>query len=330
MSLLVCALLACGGEGGGSGPDAPSAEDAGVDGAFDYGGEVLAFASALGIALDDDRVYWASWLGGSVDAVAKAGGEPVEVVPELVGPAALVLVGDLIFVTAENEADPDDGLWRGTTAGGAGAIVDGSMQREHLAADGDTVYYLDGNFTLTRVTGEAAPQPLAVQVGFDFFDVVGGVVLYDDAGTLEAYDTGDATTTPLATFAGELLGATVHGDAVLALTMSEASTLTLWSVPRAGGVPVEIWSAPGYGYAGVQLVIDGDHVYLPVLDWPVSGYGSIIRISISSGAHAVIAANQPAPAAVALDASHVYWTARGVGGDAADLNRRGRVMRTPR
>src|SRR5262245_6345077 len=119
-SILLCTLIGCGGDGGVAADDVdPGVDAAGVDGGVDLGGEVLAFSNALGIALDDDRVYWSAWLGGGVEAVDKTGGEPVEVVGGVVGSAALARTGDLLFVTGENDPGvADDVLLRGTIAGG--------------------------------------------------------------------------------------------------------------------------------------------------------------------------------------------------------------------
>lgn len=231
--------------------------------------------------------------------------------------------------------EPDraaDALSLGSTAGGAAVQVAGDVRTCCLAIDGDAAYYLARSTGMHRVIGDAAPGPIAAAVLFDFFVVVGGVVLFEDNDELRAIDLATGTTTPLATFTPEIAGVTVVGGAVYVLTSVDTGTVTLSRVPLAGGPPAEGWSSAGTAFSPVDLTIDGPDLLFPVMDAPVTGYGAIVRVSTADGSSAVIAGDQPLPVSVAADATHVYWTDRGVGGDVDvdDLNRRGRVMRAPR
>jgi len=149
------------------------------------GGEVT------NVAIDDDAVYWADRLDGSIVAAPKDGGEPRALVTDRGLPGAIAVAGDaLVWVEKRSES-----IWTMPKAGGVPRrLVQDFAGFANVAVDAHGVYWsneaaVDGAFRVLGVTlagaDEATPLTPAV-ASIEAVATDGTRLLWEHGGQVES------------------------------------------------------------------------------------------------------------------------------------------------
>jgi hypothetical protein len=256
----------------------------------------IALATAqrpLALAVDEAFVFWTND-DGSVYRAPKDGGEVKELSPAVGEPALAIAVdATRVFwpVTASKKISEVE------KAGGATSVLAEGVEAWDLAADGSNVFWPEHGLQAVPASGGpvswlvyCGQQPIALDAANAYFPFPGGTTLR------KAPKTGESAVM-LASFEGIIASLAVFGAEAYVATDKGA----VFRVPTAGGDPVEISSGLDVG----KIAVDASGIYATT--HTLAGPNRVLRIPLAGGAATVLANEQHAPGAIALDAGAVYW-----------------------
>ncbi len=233
------------------------------------------------LALDSTHVYWATCQqptgSDTIARSAKPGGAPALIVSEQNCPAKLTPDAANLYWASGNK------ILRAALGGGpVTTVVSGDDALAGFALDPSDIYYAlcDANaggalFQLAKAGG--TPKPLAKEPRCARIEFADGAHIY-----FTTYDR-------------------VAGD-------------ELQRVPKSGGASEKIATLARYPVTLGALSADDRAVYWAQRQDPgkpqgdADDYNSILALDMQTKATRTIATQQPRPAALALDATHVYWS----------------------
>jgi len=248
-----------------------------------------ASAPTARIAIDDERAFWtfgrmlfdgAPPPTGTVKSVPLAGGTPTVVASELYVPTEIALASnDVFWLDAFSR-----GIMKAPKTGGATTRVLHTSNGQHLAVDGENIYWTD----------------------------------YENGPGVFKAPIGGGETVRLAVAEGRLTGfALDETHAYWADYVEETGVSRAARVSIDGGEPSVLHSAVTYWPSG--LAVGSDAVYRHSLTGRVSTDGrtlvSILRIPLDGGAPVTLA-EEPGLGRIALDATTLYFTVTLADGDA--------------
>lgn len=314
-------------------PDAPAVDAAEVDAAAvdasapdAFVPEAVVIASGEAhpesIAVFDGTVYWMTSTTRGPGQVRKAsmGHAPQVIAANEESPLGLAVGNGALEPTVYWGTASLFGQVRQVAASGAPPIAGAPLNDLvlSLALDGDTVFAgtrggvyskpLGSGWSVTRLPGEYSNGVTALTA--DSTGVVLGARRYPDDAWIVATmwrSGGPVKTLHTGTEA-------IRGVAISGLTVFWIENNSVWSVPRSGGTPVAVKSFTGFNVPS-SIVASGGTLYVAVNQGvinPSGATGSIVAIDTVTFDAREIARAQLEPSDVAVDASYVYWTNRGI------------------
>lgn len=311
------------GSGGASSSSTGGSTECGAPGCEGaYGNpEVIASGQAqpIGIAIDQDHVYWTNMLvdyptdeAGTIMRVSKSGG-PVTKLADQAPPPLCAAVDDA-FVYWGSE-------WGGEIGGDIARVPKEGGETESLFADisqilsvavAGGVLYATRHLGVVRVgtspphvaelfkEGTDGPLLIAADSEGAYWSGHHGIMKISKDGSepIPLYQTDD----PDAEMG--FWGIAVDQDRVYFSSWLSAPDCAgasrILSVPKAGGAAVTIASSPRPGVS--RMVVDDSFVY-----WTEWDEGRVMRVSKGGGEPEVIACGQALPRGIAVDEAFVYW-----------------------
>jgi hypothetical protein len=238
---------------------------------------------ALDVIADDARVYWAVTDG--IWSVPLEGGAVAQLITGELQPTAIAADKDDVYFAAMNPVDGTSRMGRVNKAGGPVEILwsDTFVRPAGIALDADTIYWVRGDgwsegddrsaiLSMPKAGGEA--HTLAFdQSGALALAVDDEKVYWLNAGQMDDYG------------AGELHSISKKGGPAYVLaTHQKNQDWTQTSSPKA-------------------VAVDATNVY-----WALSD-GFLRKVPKTGGAVATLAFGGPPGLSVAIDETHLYWTA---------------------
>lgn len=226
------------------------------------------------VALDREAVFLADEWDGTIRRLPKAGGPATVILDHQGEPLSLAVDEQHVFWTVQSVRR----LRRAPKAGGAfGGLAAEALSPAHMALDGTDVV-----FTRAEATLQDDSIVLRVPKG-------GG------AATVLAHAPAGWKSSAVAVDADHLYFAVLDPDSRKGL---------LQRVPKSGGQPVTLASEALFPGA---IAVDGTNVYL--LAQRPDGKGELLRVPKAGGE--VVSLSKEAGAALALDATHVFYAGPG-------------------
>ncbi len=288
-------------------------------------GVLLASAQTLpqAVALAGDVVYFATHpngLTGSISSVALAGGavailvagEPLIRDLEL-GPTQIFYVTDASLRSIPRTGGPPTVLATGllharAVASDATHIYVACAGTAPAAADGSIVRIaIDGGAALVLASNRATSRALTLADGDVYFVGAGTPAAnYADGYIAKVAADGGGGTSLVAQDLLDPWELEIDATRLFYRTRN-----TIWSVPRAGGVPTVV-VAPAGNYG--DLTLAGGYLYWAFDD--VDAHlealmlSKVLRIAVAGGTSAPIATNQSFVDSIAVDGEHVVWADR--------------------
>ncbi|MCC6997693.1 MAG: hypothetical protein IT370_23955 [Deltaproteobacteria bacterium] len=322
LAVAMAAAMGCGGDGGsGELPlaDAGAAPDGEVA-PVRVMPEVVAdrLERPFDLALDDQAAYWTS-VDGSLMKADKATRAVRLLMAPTLGAAAgyLALDRDDVYVS-----DGGRGLLLrvAKTGGAAHTVAQGASYASGVAVDDEAVYWADaGNSTtgwVARIAkADGSTTKLVQQRGVWRLVLAGRVLHWIGPGEVRALSLDAAPgTSPALVFDGSSIGglAAVGGQVLVSDLHDDVIVASVAGQPAAALL--------GALHGPSALAADAQSVYF------ANGRdGTLCRAPLGGGAVEVLAEGSRAVAAVAVDATHVYWLEHGRTG-----GQDGRLLRLPR
>jgi hypothetical protein len=311
---------------------APDAVDAGRAGCPEDSGTLpVVLASGLdvpdGIAVDDASVYWVENGSGSVKRVSICGGAVTTLATGQSAPSSIAVDSTSVYWINYPDSEQGGTIVRVAKGGGAAPEVLAAALGgvDCIAVGSAAVYGATGIGTVTRipleggaptvvVPGDVLVSGLAVDTTRVYWISERGGAL---AGVLLSAPLTSGTGGALTTLASGLNNAQslVLGAASLYWIEEDTAYVpNLVSVPAGGGTPGVVASN------AVAFAIDGADVFWIRSSSTPPAMDDILEGSIDEGAPTVLASGQPAPNAIAVNSSGVYWSETGpTAGDAGAI-----------
>jgi hypothetical protein len=266
--------------------------------------------------VDAQSYYWVSEATGegAIMKLARSGGAPVKLAQGLVQPDSLQIDDSSAFWLGYGM---HAGIQRVSLAGGAPeelVSVSAPVPIRQTALDGTHLYYTNaaagsvvrvgknGADGKTLASGLAGPVSIAVDSSGVYVAESG-----DDGAIVRVDHAGNNGKTRLATHRPGPHGIVLTDSDVFwiddgAFDVGKGVTVggAIVRMPKAGGSAQPVVAADGAS----ALLIDGAFAYYAVAD-------AIMRAPVAGGPGTVVAAKQPEPRSLAVDATHVYWTTLG-------------------
>jgi hypothetical protein len=248
----------------------------------------------LALALDEANVYWSN-ADGSVHQASKSGGEPTELSPGVGGPVFAVAV------------DATRVFWPATAfmkiaevskLGGATNVLAENVETLDVAADGANVFFPEHALMTVPAAGGAVSFVLPCAVEPLVLDATSAYAPLPDHATLRKLSKTGGEAVVLAWMDSPITSLAVYEDTVYVAT----STGSVFAVPVDGGNPVALSA----GLDVARIAVDASGIYATTARTP--GPNQVLRIPFDGGEPIILADDQRAPRAIALDDDNVYWT----------------------
>jgi hypothetical protein len=218
------------------------------------GGAPVRLASAAmgvpSVALDAERVYWTSYLEGTVSAVPLRGGKVELLVSELVRPFGIGVDPASVYFSTRRAGRR--ALMKVAKTGGPSTLLVEDQRGVHsLRVDGGSVFWTteDGVAKVStsgggvRVLARERSRPTAI-------DVSAGYVYYAVAGGIERVPANGGAVEPLTRIASRVVVLVVDQDTVYAATGGPQGAVL--HIPARGGAVVPMGPLPA-GASGLAL-----------------------------------------------------------------------------
>ncbi|MEZ4220129.1 MAG: DUF5050 domain-containing protein [Polyangiaceae bacterium] len=184
-----------------------------------------------------------------------------------------------------------------------------------LALDATHVYFVDFNNGAVRSVPKLGGPAVLLASGKNATRVaVDGSYVYFTNGSqaeINRVPTLGGTTELVATLPQVATGLTV--DTTYVYSSETAATGRIHRIPEGGGVPTVLATSSW----PIDLAVNSTHVYWPSYE----NNGALRRVPISGGSFETLDSNTDNGFAVALDATHVYWTVLGTGANKGEIRR---------
>lgn len=276
----------------------------------------------LGIAVDDQFVYWANAIEewpppdepGTVMRVSVDGGSVVELAQDPTQPLRVALDHDSVYWISSGGR-----IGKVLKNGGASEVLFEGSHFRSIASDDEHVYagqpmpgagalvrvkLMGGEAeTLTDAEGTWAASVLAVDAGS----------IYWSQSSRERLMTASKTSMAPSTFYGAPAEDVPDQRTIAGITTDEHNVYwAVWrtcgvdegaivSAAKIGGEPQVLVSGPDLCTA--NLAVDDEWVY-----WTEPMAGRVMKVSKIGGEPVVIACNQVMPVELAIDGAYLYWT----------------------
>ncbi|WP_437662254.1 hypothetical protein [Sorangium sp. So ce1182] len=267
------------------------------------------------MAVDATHVYWT--VDDQVMKVPLEGGSPVSLVSgsQFYPTKGIALDADHVYWIAYYH-----GVFRVPKSGGPPVhIVSVNTSAANVAVDDDFVYMgefgseeVDGFAKIVKApkTGGALADVAQTVTGVDVIAIDADQVYWINKGRQRVYKVDKAGGSPVELFnAGERPYSGTYRISTSDTDVFWASKQGIMKGPKGGGDAVLLQLA-GWGE---DMALDNENVY-----WTQWG-SDVAKGPLTGGEPTLIAADQPSPWTIAVDATHVYW-----------INYDGTVMKAPK
>lgn len=276
--------------------------------------------TGVGLALDNDAVYWTNW-DGNIQKIAKTGGEPTTLVSGQFNAWAIAVDSENIYWVNSSKDDTMIGgcehcMIMQAPIGGGQPIVLASEQSlassGHIAVDATSVYWtamvsldnpLRGNVVKVPIGGGELVTLASDQAGITGIALDAASVYWTTSGSQVhavmkvAKDGG----TPVRLATGSVV--TLTGPAIVASNIYVLAGGYMMKIPIAGGDETLIGTCSS-NFPPIALAADEASAYWA--DCGSSSNGNLGKIAVGGGAPIILVSGL-SPQTVALDATSVYW-----------------------
>ncbi len=271
------------------------------------------------IVVDPTSVYWINQASGgkpgTLMKLAKAGGDPITLMPDLADPYALTADATRLYISANNNG-PNfsfQNLWLQDKTGGEAKRLqlDANDQVFGCSTQGSEVFWVlmtnggQVGFVETDTwTTTSAVFPIAKDLGaVKNIVATPSDVFVGGAGELLQVTRVGAVKTVFATTAGPVKALVLDAPAST-LYWADTASIQRRTIGSVDG-PVTLASNQNGPSA---IAIDATNVY-----WTNAGDGTVQRVAKAGGPPTTMSTGELEPLGIAVDETGVYWTNRGDG-----------------